>query len=226
MLQRGNQVHSHDQVAGEVYTAPAATKHHCSAGGDGVCRTCSYLSSRVLVTRSYSPQLSSAQLRGPSGAEMGTFEIRNSPVLTHGSAHKRPERWRPAYHKVGGSLGSAVWGTTLDEELNCLQADLQSSAGSGNVAVPLEQHWQVVQGKYKLSADSFLRVITSCRLDSAGLARKGERCTVKFQVKFQRTLTQLQAHTHMQGRYRLSGYRAGEMTDRRQADCLKPNNYI
>lgn len=92
---------------------------------------------------SHSLVLASVQ---PSGAEMGTFEIRNSPALTHGSAHKRLTRWRPAYHKAGGSPGSAALQSetelsrTLDEELNCLQAVLPSSAGSGNVAVPLEQH--------------------------------------------------------------------------------------
>lgn len=61
------------------------------------------------------------------------------------------------------------------------------AASSGNVVALLEQHWQVFQSKYKLSADSFPRVITSCRLDSAGLAGRGAlRCS--GQVKLPRRL--------------------------------------
>lgn len=86
----------------------------------------------------------------------------------------------------GGPGCPAVWGATLDEKLCCLQADLQLAAGSGNFGVPLEQHWRVFQDKHKLSADSFPRVITSCRLDSAGPAGKGA-FHQSAQVKLQRT---------------------------------------
>lgn len=90
-------------MAGKVYTAPAATKHHCRAGGDGVRRPCSYLSSWVVVIHWYSPQLGSAlgavQSRGGHNQR-----VRNSPALTHGSTHKG----LGVYHTVGGRLASAA----------------------------------------------------------------------------------------------------------------------